>query len=225
MVAVDGDLKELVGLDGLLFHTEFVEIEGQNLSTKTLGNVLQVATAFAQPGYYLGQMYAQQKLFDDKLTWQAGRMTTANNFASLAVFGDYVSFADNPIPVSLTTNTIYFTSLPAVTWATVLTAAPIEQISIAAGIYDTNLSSAQPYASDHGIDFSFDESHGPMEVAQLTYYLNRGADDTGLSGTYNIGGFYSGAKYQAVSGESTEERQLWFLSSSRANDLSLWWSR
>lgn len=210
VVALDADLKQLVGLDGLLFHTEFVNVEGQDLSTKTLGNVLQVATAFAQQGYYLGQMYAQQKLFDDRLTLQAGRMTTANNFASLAVFGDYVSFANNPIPVSLTNNTIYFTSLPAVTWAAVLTVAPIEPIALAAGVYDTNLSSAQPYASDHGINFSFDESRGPMEVAQLTYNLNHGADDTGLSGTYDIGGFYSGANYQPVSGKGTKNGNYGF---------------
>ncbi len=150
LVALDADFKELIAFDGLLFHAEFVAVEGQNLSTKTLGNVLQVATAFAQQGYYLGQMYAQQKLFDDTLTLQAGRMTTANNFASLSVFGDYVSFADNPIPVSLTDNTIYFTSLPAVTWAAVLTVAPIEPIVCAAGIYDTNLSSAQPLPQTTG---------------------------------------------------------------------------
>jgi len=151
VVALDADLKQLADLDGLLFHAELVAVEGQNLSTKSIGNVLQVATAFAQQGYYLGQMYAQQKLFDDKLTLQAGRMTTANNFACLSVFGDYVSFADNPIPISLTNNTTYFTSLPAATWATVLTVTPIEPIALVAGIYDTNLSSAQPSASDHGI--------------------------------------------------------------------------
>src|SRR5271166_6369545 len=67
LLAVDADLKELASIDGLLFHAEFVEVEGQNLSTKTLGNVLQVGTAFAQQGYYLGQMYFQQKLFDEKL--------------------------------------------------------------------------------------------------------------------------------------------------------------
>jgi porin len=198
--ALDADLKALAGLGGLLFHTEFTVVEGQNLSTRTLGNVLQVATAYAQPGYYLGQMYAQQKLFDDKLTLQAGRMTTANNFASLPIFNDYISFTDNPIPVSLTDNTIYFTSLPAVTWAAVGTIAPIESVAVGVGVYDTNLASAEPFASRHGVDLSFDENGGPMETAQVTYYLNHGSDENGLPGTYNIGEFYSGADYQAVSG-------------------------
>src|SRR5262249_33802545 len=155
-------------------------------------NVLQVATAFSQPGYYLGQMYTQQKLFNGKLTLQEGRMTTANNFASLPIFADYLSFANNPIPISLTNNSIYFTSLPAVEWAGVGTLAASRSLSIAAGIYGTNSASGLPSASQHGLDFSFDENGGPMEVAQLTY-IYRGSEEAGLPGTYYLGGFYSGA--------------------------------
>ena len=210
LLAADVDFHKLASLDGVLFHAEFTSVEGQNLSTKSLGNVLQVATAFAQPGYYLGQMYAQQKLFDDHLTLQAGRMTTANNFASLPIFGDYVSFTEDPIPISLTNNSIYFTSLPSVTWAAVGTFAPLDSIAVAAGIYDTNLASAVPFASRHGIDFSFNQSSSPMEVAQLTYSLNHGPDDVGLPGMYNLGGFYSGAEYQALSDGSTSKGNYGF---------------
>jgi porin len=198
LVAVDADLEKLVGLKGLLLHAEFVANAGENLSAKSIGNILQVATAYAPQGYYLGQMYAQQKLFDDKLTLQVGRMTTANNFASLPVFSQYVSFADNPIPINLTNNTLYFTSLPAVEWAAVGIIAPTESLTFALGIYNTNLPSGVPFASRHGVDFSFDGSGGSMEVGQVSYNLNGGADDTGLPGTYYIGGFYSGAGYRAM---------------------------
>jgi len=211
LLAVDANLERLAGINGLLLHTEFVANAGENLSTKSIDNILQVATAFAQPGYYLGQMYAQQKLFGDVLTLQLGRMTTANNFASLPVFNEYVSFVDNPIPINLTNNTVYFTSLPAVEWAAVGTVAPTQSITCALGIYGTNLPSGAPIASQHGLDFSFDGSGGPMEVAQLSYNLNRGPDDTGLPGTYYIGGFYSGADYQPLSKGRSEERKLWLL--------------
>src|ERR1700739_1361266 len=113
-VALDADFEKLAGIKGFLLHAEFVANAGQNLSEKNIGNVLQVGTAFSQPGYYLGQMYAQQKLFNGKLTLQVGRMTTANNFASLPVFADYVSFADNPIPINLTNNTVFFKRFSAV---------------------------------------------------------------------------------------------------------------
>jgi carbohydrate-selective porin OprB len=186
---VDADMARIAGLRGLLLHAEFVANAGENLSTKSIGNILQVGTAFAQPGYYLGQMYAQQKLFGDRLTLQIGRLTTGNNFASLLVFNDYVSFADNPFPISLINNTIYFTSLPSVEWAAVGTIAPTESVAFAVGVYGTNLPSGLPVASQHGIDFSFDGSGGPMEVGQLTYNLNSSRDNTGLPGTYYVGGF------------------------------------
>jgi porin len=210
LLAADADLEKLADLDGLLFHVEFVSNVGQDLSTKSLGNILQVATAFAQPGYYLGQIYVQQKVFNDVFTLQAGRMTTANNFTSLPVFNDYISFADNPIPISLTNNTIYFTSLPSVEWATVGTVAPSDSIAVAVGVYNTNLPSGQPFASRNGIDFSFKGSGGPMEVAQFTYNLNRARDDTGLPGTYYIGGFYSGADYQVLSDGETRRGDYGF---------------
>jgi porin len=210
LLAADADLEKLADLDGLLFHVEFVSNVGQDLSTKSLGNILQVATAFAQPGYYLGQIYVQQKLFNDVFTLQAGRMTTANNFASLPVFNDYISFADNPIPISLTDNTIYFTSLPSVEWAMVGTVAPSDSIAVAVGVYNTNLPSGQPCASRNGIDFSFNGSGGPMEVAQFTYNLNRGRADAGLPGTYYIGGFYSGADYQVLSDGETRRGDYGF---------------
>jgi porin len=210
LVAVDADLEKLLGLEGLLVHTEFVGNAGQNLSTKSIGNLLQVATAFAQPGYYLGQMFIQQKLFGDKLTLQIGRMTTANNFASLPVFADYVSFAVNPIPISLTNNTVYFTSLPAVEWAAVGTIAPTDWLAFAVGVYNTNLPSGLPFASRHGVDFSFQGSGGSMEVAQLTYTINRGSDDTGLPGTYYLGGFYSGADYSLLSDGDTRKGNYGF---------------
>jgi carbohydrate-selective porin OprB len=94
---------------------------------------------------------------------------------------------------------VYFTSLPAVEWAAVGTLVPTESIAVALGIYGTNLPSGLPFASQHGLDFSFGGSGGPMEVAQLLYNLNRGPDDTGLPGTYYIGGFYSGADNQPLS--------------------------
>ncbi len=198
--ALDADLGALANIRGLFFHAEFVGVLGQNLSTKSLDNVLQVATAYAQRGSYLGQMYLTQKLFDGRFTLEAGRVTTANNFASLPVFNDYVSYAINPVPISVENNTTFFTSLPSVEWAAVATIKPSEDLSFAAGVYNTNLPSGLPFGSRHGVDFSFGGSGGPMEVAQLSYNLNGDPGAAGLPGIYYLGGFYSGADYTPVAG-------------------------
>ena len=210
LLALDVDLGTLAGVKGLLFHAEFVGQLGQNLSSKSLNNVLQVATAYSQRGYYLGQMYAQQKFFDGVFKLQAGRMTTASNFANLPVFGDYVAFTINPNPISLVNNTIYFTSLPSVEWATVATITPNERINFGVGVYNTNLPSGLPFGSRHGVDFSFTGSGGPMEVGQFAYNLNMGSDDTGLPGIYYLGGFYSGANYSPLTGGATRKGDYGF---------------
>jgi porin len=210
LLAADADLEKLAGFEGLLFHAEFLTNAGENLSTKSIDNILQVATVYSPQGYYLGQVYAKQKLFGDTLTLQAGRMATANNFASLPVFNDYVSYAPNPIPINLSNDVVYFTELPSLEWGAVGTVAPTDSIAFAAGVYESNLPSAVPYASRHGVDFSFSGSGGTMEVGQLSYSLNSGQDETGLPGTYYLGGFYSGADYQVLSGEGTRKGNYGF---------------
>ena len=49
-----------------------------------------------------------------------------------------------------------------------------------------------------------------MEVAQLTYTLNRGSDDTGLPGNYYLGGFHSGADYTLLSDSNTRKGDYGF---------------
>jgi porin len=210
LFALDIDFEKLARLQGFLFHAEFVAAAGENLSTKSIGNLFQVATAYSRRGYYLGQMYIQQKIFDDRVRLQVGRMTTANNFGSLPVFNDYVSFADNAIPASVSSNTVFFTSIPGVEWAAAATVAPTDSILLAAGTYNTNMPSALPVGSRHGVDFSFDGSGGPMEVGQIAYNLNQGSDDEGLPGTYYLGGFYSGATYNSLSGGRSERGNYGF---------------
>ena len=69
-----------------------------------------MAQAYTPSGFYLGQLYAELRLFDNALMLQAGRMATANNFATLPVALNYVSVANSPIPISLPINTVPFTN-------------------------------------------------------------------------------------------------------------------
>ena len=208
--AVDADLGTIVDLRGLFFHVEFIGELGQNLSSKSIGNILQVGTAFAPRGYYLGQMYLTQKLFGGLITLKAGRVATSSDFASLPVFNDYVSFAQNPIPVSVTNDTIFFTSLPSVEWGTIATIKPTRSVAFSAGVYNTNLPSGLPFRSRHGVDFSFSGSGGTMEVGQLTYKLNNESDATGLPGIFYLGGFYSGAVYSPLTGGANQKGDYGF---------------
>src|SRR5271163_5166072 len=50
LLALDADLEKLLGVKSLLLHVEFVANAGENLSSKSIGNTLQVATAYAPQG-------------------------------------------------------------------------------------------------------------------------------------------------------------------------------
>jgi len=196
MAETNLDFERLAGLSGFLIRAQMAFAAGNNLSSSNrIGNLFNVATAYTPNGLYLSQLYAQQALLDDALTLQAGRMTTANNFATLPVFTDYVSVAGNGIPTALPVGSTYFTFPPGVQWGAVATVRATDTVTAAAGVYNTNNSSAQPQASANGTDFGLRFDNGAITVGQVTYSLNRGPGDTGLPGIYELGGFYSSADY------------------------------
>jgi porin len=200
LMALDIDFEKLVGLPGFLIHSEGWWAGGNNLSgASRIDNLFNVATAYTPNGYYLGQLYAQQELFDKQLRLQAGRMTTANNFASLPISANYVSVATNGIPVSLPVNTLPFTAPPATQWGSVATVTPIPQIQLTAGVYAANRRSSELNGTN-GVDFGLNLSRGVMPVGQVTYLHEQNKGDTGLPGTYYLGGFYASDKYDRIDG-------------------------
>ncbi len=200
LVALDVDFGKLLGWSGFLVHAEGWWTGGNDLSgSNRIDNLFNTASAYTPNGLYLGQLYAQQELLDERLLLQAGRMTTANNFASLPVAADYVSVATNAIPVSLPVNTLPFTAPPATQWGAVATVTPIPQIELTAGVYAADRRSSDLNGTN-GVDFGLDLSRGVMPVGQLTYLREQGKGDAGLPGIYHLGAFYAGDKYDQIDG-------------------------
>lgn len=194
MAATDLDLERLAGLSGLRIHTEMAIAGGNNLSNSgRIGNLFNIATGYAPNGVYLSQMYAQQE-FGDDITLQLGRLTTTTNFGTLPVFTNYVSVAGNGTPTALPIGSTYFTFPPAVEWGAVGTVHATDTIDIAAGVYNTNNSSAEPQASANGTDFGLTFNNGVMTVAQATWDTPA-TPGIGLPGIFALGGFYASGDY------------------------------
>lgn len=200
LLALDIDFEKLVGWPGFLIHGEGWWAGGNDLSgSNRIGNLFRVATAYTPNGLYLGQLYAQQELFGNRLLLQAGRMAAANNFATLPVAVDYVSAATNAVPFSLPVNTLPFTGPPATQWAAVATVTPRPEIQLTTGIYAADRRSSE-LKGTNGVDFGLDLSRGVMPIGQVTYLHEQNKGDTGLPGTYYIGGFYAGDRYDQIDG-------------------------
>lgn len=199
LLALDLDFSRLAGLPGLLVHAEGWAARGNNPSTPgRINNLLGVAQAYTPSGFYLGQLYAELTLFDNALMLQAGRMATSNNFATLPVALNYVSVANNPIPISLPINTVPFTNYPH-QWAAVGTLTPIPQIQLTGGVYNGDRRSSRLKATN-GLDWTFQPEDGVMGVGQISLLLNQEAGDQGLPGTYYFGGFTNTNDYDGLNG-------------------------
>lgn len=198
-LALELDFTKLAGLPGLLVHAEGWGATGNNPSTRgRIDNLLGVARAYTPNGFYLGQLYAELRLFDNALMLQAGRMAASNNFASLPVAVNYVSVANNPIPITLPINMVAFNNYPH-QWAAVATLTPLPQIQVTGGVFNSDRRSARLKATN-GLAWSLEPQNGVMGVGQVTLLRNRAAGDTGLPGTYYLGGFADTSDYYRLDG-------------------------
>ena len=210
LVALDLDFDKLVGWSGFLIHAEGWWAGGNNLSDAgRIDNLFNVASIYTPNGLYLGQLYAEQGLFDQKLVLQVGRIATANNFASLPVAADYVSAAMNGVPVSLPINTVPFTQSPASQWGVVATVAPLSAIELTAGVYNADRRSSELNGT-HGVDFGLNLERGVMVIGQASYLREQAKHDRGLPGIYSFGGFRAGDNYQRIDGSGDKDGNFGF---------------
>jgi porin len=147
----------------------------------------------------LGQVYLQQRWFENSLVIAAGRLAPANTFATMPVFSNYLNGAINAVPGILSINDAAFTAYPpGVEWGAQATYNIKPTFQIAAGLFNTNQSSAR--GGKGGLNFALqDGNRGVLSVIQLNYFFNHAPGDTGLPGQYTLGGFYDSNRFTNLS--------------------------
>jgi porin len=194
------DLHKLLRIPGLSFNIGGAWSTGKNLSADYIGNSFTVQSAYGSPGngtnnLTLGETYLQQQLFNNSLVIAAGRLATANTFATMPVFNNYLNVGINPAPDSLGINDPTFTLYPPGTeWGAqaIYNISPAFQMAV--GVFNTNQSSAG--GGKGGLDFAFQQGNrGALSVVQLTYLFNHAPADIGLPGQYILGGYYDSNRF------------------------------
>lgn len=179
------DLEKLLKIPGMSFYVGGSWGTGDNLSA-SLQNLFPVNTLYA-PSYYLGEMYLQQTFLQQTLTLIGGRIAAGNTFASLPIFSNYVNYGLNPNPYPLGYNDVTFFSPPTGTeWGAQATYNASSIFQIAAGIFNTNLGSAN--GQNHGTDWALQQGNkGALVIAQASLFPHGIVTDQGKQGLYTVG--------------------------------------
>jgi porin len=185
VLGLNVDLSKLIKARGLSVYFGGSWGTGDNISGP-LQTLFPVNSIYAS-SYYLGEMYLQQTLFEDKLTLAAGRLSASNTFAMLPVFLNYVNYGINPNPYPLGGNDITFFGPPTGTeWGAQAIYNVTPWLQASAGLYNNNLNSAA--GQNHGTDWTLQQGNkGALVAAQVTWFPHKFAVNQGRLGMYSVG--------------------------------------
>ena len=218
------DFNKLIGLPGGSLYISGAEAAGKDLSTY-IGNINSVSEAFVTPDTLMFyELYWKQMLFDDKLDLRLGRMTAADQFASVSAFALQVNGGINGNPTSIFVNAP-FTSSPVATWATSVNFRMTKEFYAEAGVYQASEHLGK--LDDHGLNFTIHSDDGELVMWQVgweptfskspvgTYFdkngnSSLGKSNSGFPGSYILGGYYSNFDFPELNGPNLQHSAYGF---------------
>ncbi len=110
-----------------------------------------------------------------------------------------MTYGINPNPYSLGANDItFFGPPPGTQLGTQATYAITPSIQVAAGIFNTNLNSAN--GANHGTDFTLQEGNkGVLAIAEIDYLYNQEANSKGKPGQVTVGFLHNNNSFPYLS--------------------------
>ncbi len=190
-LGIDGDLERLAGIAGGSFHVAVTNRHGRNLAGDFIGNNTSVQEIFGGgQTTRLTLLSYQQKLFDNRLDIEFGRLVANINFLNSPIYCNFQtnSACGNPTFVFKTSN---FTFWPVSSWGAHAKAWLTDKVFIHGGVYEVNPLHQQP--GDNGLDFSTKGATGAVLPFELGYSTTFANDP--LPRNYGIGGWYDASDY------------------------------
>jgi porin len=185
------DLEKLCGLEGGSFLLSMSYRFGGSLSANYIHNVFTVQQVFGGETFHFINMAYKQKLFDDRVELQLGRIATGDDFLVSPYNYVFVQNGFDGNPVGIFFNSPGMTAYPNDTWGALVKVRPTARTYIMGGVYNGDPSIR---ANDkHGVDFSMD---GPLfAICEIAYQPNSLPGDRGLIGNYKAGFWYDNSLY------------------------------
>ena len=188
---IDGDLQRLAGIEGGSFHVAVTNRHGRSLAQDYIGNNTSVQEIYGGgQTTRLTLLSYQQKLFDNRLDIEVGRLVANISFLNSPIYCNFQtnSACGNPTFVFKTSN---FTFWPVASWGGHAKAWLTDRVFLHVGAYEVNPLHQQP--GDNGLDFSLKGATGAIVPFELGYSTTFANDP--LPRNYGIGGWYDASDY------------------------------
>jgi len=188
---LDADLGRLAGVDGGSVHAIVTQRHGRSLSQDYIGNTTSVQEIWGggQTAHLTALSY-EQKLFDNRLDIEFGRVLANPNFLASPF---YCNFQNNgicgaPKGAFKMTNITWW---PIATWGAHAKAWVTDKVFVHAGVYEVNPRDQQD--NQNGIDWSTRGATGVVVPVEVGYSTNFGNDP--LPRNYGIGAIIDQSDY------------------------------
>ncbi len=222
-LGIDIDWQRRAGITGLSTHVIFVSRSGYSESILIGDSVAPVQEIYGASGnvlVHLVSAYAEQTLLGNRLDIAAGQMNVENDFASSALYCNFMNNAICGDPKALPAGDLGHSAFPDGVWAGRIRWHPTPDIYLETGVYEVNQGLYTNRYFGSGFPNNISQASGVYVPVEFAYEPSLGPHD--LLGHYKFGFGYDTTLYdsflsalpaspgQPAPGRS-RDTQLWVL--------------
>lgn len=196
---VDLDFEKIAGWKGLTVHTAAFQLHGNGLATTAVGSLMPPSFIEAHPTTRLFELWAEQRLLDDKLAIRFGQLAVDSEFFTSGYAGQFINATFGWPAIDSTNHPSGGVAYPLASPAVRVQVNPVKSLSLLAGVYDGDpagpcRSSVDPQECNrYGTNFRL--SDPPFVIGELQYRYNQEKGAPGLAGTIKVGGWHHFSKF------------------------------
>lgn len=194
---LDLDMEKLAGWKGLTLHANGFRIDGGGIQANYVGNLLDPSYIEARPTTRLYELWAEQKLFDDKLAIRVGQLGADSDFFISSYANQFVNTTFGFPGILSFDLPSGGPEYPLAALGARVKFEPAKGVTLLYGIYDGD--PAGPGTDDpqvrnaYGTNFRLEDP--PLMFAEGQYAYNQDKGGPGLAGTIRLGGWYHAGSF------------------------------
>jgi len=179
------DLQKAVGWEGASFKNTWLWLYGNDVSQKFTGNAFTSSTIAGQPGFLCYELWLQQNLFHDVVSFRGGLIPFDSEFmiADTAIL--FLNTAFGPMALITLNLPNGGPQYPAATPGLRLAFQPASWLTLRTAFMQGN--PFQQQNNQHNFDWNFGKSGGLLNINEAAATWNKDATAKGLPGTAKVG--------------------------------------